>query len=365
MWSRSSRAGPKGRCSQRMGLSRYSVMGIRRVAGAALFDVPSWRHVLAGRPGAWLQVSNRADGIQVLPDGSGVRLDGPWTSQLHAAKTLPWLGRRLFESAITEHPVKLAQEPSWDVRAEPEVTVVLGHRGASRLPHLQATLRSLAGQSGAVTEVIVVEQSTESEVGNALPAWVRHVHQPWPPGLGFGRSHAFNLAVGKARADVLVFHDNDMLVPSSYVASILRRVREGYEVVNLKRFVFYLTETDTEAFFATGILPPRANSEGVVQNLLGGGSVAATRAAFEGIGGFDEEFVGWGGEDEDFWQRGQTRRVFSWGCLPIVHLWHAPQPEKTPARDGPASRRLKELQRVPLTERIRALRMARGGSGAV
>ncbi len=72
-----------------------------------------------------------------------------------------------------------------------------------------------------------------------------------------------------------------------------------------------------------------------MQNAEAGGSIALSRDAFHAIGGYDESFVGWGGEDNEFWERAQTRRVWPYGYLPFVHLWHAPQPEKLqPSRRG-------------------------------
>ncbi|HXH40006.1 MAG TPA: galactosyltransferase-related protein, partial [Thermoanaerobaculia bacterium] len=96
-------------------------------------------------------------------------------------------------------------------------------------------------------------------------------------------------------------------------------------------------------------------SEEVIQNLHGG-SVAITRGAYAAIGGFDEDFVGWGGEDNDFWERAETLRATRFGYLPIVHLWHAPQPEKLQAADAPGVQRYVELARVPVQERIARLK---------
>ena len=59
-----------------------------------------------------------------------------------------------------------------------------------------------------------------------------------------------------------------------------------------------------------------------------GASLAVSKKAYWDIGGMDEEFVGWGGEDTEFWDRCLTRNVWEYAHLPIIHLWHKPQPEK-------------------------------------
>ncbi len=42
----------------------------------------------------------------------------------------------------------------------------------------------------------------------------------------------------------------------------------------------------------------------------------------------DDDFVGWGGEDTEFWDRCQTLRVANHTYMPIIHLWHQSQPGK-------------------------------------
>ncbi len=92
-----------------------------------------------------------------------------------------------------------------------------------------------------------------------------------------------------------------------------------------------------------------------MQNAEAGGSLAMTRTAFLAIGGYDESFVGWGGEDNEFWERAHTRRVWPYGYLPMVHLWHSAQPRKTDS-DNPTLRRYEALSRISVDERIAALR---------
>ena len=199
------------------------------------------------------------------------------------------------------------------------------------------------------------EQSNISEIQVHLPSWVRYVHTPLPHAdMPYCRSWTLNVGARLARGALLVFHDNDMLVPECYAAELWRRFKEGYEVINAKRFVFYLDEAETRRFFESAVLSPDARSESVVQNLEAGGSVAMAKEAFFAIGGYDESFVGWGGEDNEFWERAHTRRVWSYGYLPIVHLWHAAQPRKTDP-DNPTLRHYEKLSGTPIEDRIAEL----------
>ena len=215
-----------------------------------------------------------------------------------------------------------------------------------------ATIESIAAQRDVVVECVVVEQDGAPQLQALLPSWVKVVHTPPPaPDMPYCRSWSFNVAAQHARAPVLVLHDNDMLVPMDYAAQVLRRVEAGHDVVNLKRFIFYLSQAHTEAIFNGSAslldLPP----ESIVQNLEGGGSVAIRREALQRIGGMDESFVGWGGEDNDFWERAQVLRVWPWTNLPVVHLSHAAQPGKRDAAYEIA-RDYRALAQVPPLERI-------------
>jgi GT2 family glycosyltransferase len=141
-------------------------------------------------------------------------------------------------------------------------------------------------------------------------------------------------------------------VPEGYAAEAAARVGEGWKFANLRRFLFYLAAYETGRVFATGCLrPAKAN---VVQNLHGG-SIVADRAAYAAIGGFDESFIGWGGEDNDFWDRAATTgRIYDYGYLPMIHLHHEEQPGKR-TRDTAAIARYEALEAVPPRERIARL----------
>jgi hypothetical protein len=340
-------------------------MSLRRKLGALVYDVPRTLWGLRATPGGvpartpWVDIRNRRERLLFAPDGSGAACDWRWTSDLHVARVFPALGLRLMRRALADWRIGFADAPPDPPGAAPEVTFVVGQRGVERLPLLLATLRTLAAQEGARVECVVVEQSPRAEIAAALPAWVRHVHTPPPAGeTRYCRAWAFNVGARAARGELLVFHDGDMLSPAGYARALLAAGAAGAEVIDLKRFLFELSEAQNEAALAGRLDAITGALERVRQNARGG-TLAAAREAFFELGGFDESFVGWGGEDNEFWERAALRRVHPWGCLPFVHLWHAAQPGKQAPGGAPTLRRYERLSAIPPRERVARL-VARG-----
>ena len=339
---------------------RATILRYRALLGALIRDRRRFRRALAGRGAAYLALCNRDELLEAAPNGIGYRCVWRWTSDLDAPKVLPALGLRLMKRALEDHPIRRAAAPA-GVAPVPEVGFIIGHRGSDRLPHLLATLESIAGQRDVSIDCVVVEQDVQARTKAHLPGWVKHVHSPPPAsGMPYCRSWAFNIGVKHSRADVLVLHDNDMLVSADYAVSILDEVRRGFEVVNLKRFIFYLTERHTAAVFRGDAGVADQAPLAIVQNLEAGGSIAITRAGYDRIGGMDESFIGWGGEDNEFWERAQTLRIWPYAHLPIVHFWHAAQPGKGRSSRQTA-RRYEDLSSMPADARISRLRMLQGG----
>lgn len=329
---------------------RVARYGVRQKAGTLVHDWPRFLRSMASKDG-WVRFRNRHERLSIDAKTGGVRCEWMFTSDLHLCAVYPATASWLLRRAASRWPVESAERPA-AVEAEPRVSFVIGHRGEARAPHLLQTLASIAAQRDVAIECIVVEQSARPVIQSRLPEWVRYLHTPVvSDDSPYNRSQALNAGAAAARAPLLVLHDNDFLVPARYAAELVRRHDDGYEIIDLKRFMFYLPPDQR---FDSGAVPER-----VVQNLLAGGSVAADRRAYAEIGGFDESFVGWGGEDNEFWDRASTRRVYAFGYLPLVHLWHAPQPEKA-ANEADAGRARREaLARIPREERIAMLRGTR------
>jgi hypothetical protein len=313
-------------------------MPLRQFLGALVYDGLRFERAVRGR---WPSMHNRRETITV-DDRGGVRCEWQWGSD------------------VREWPIRFAEAPA--PLGSPEVSFVIGHRGRSRLPQLLTTLRTVAAQAGVAVECVVVEQCHQREIEGELPPWVRYLHQGVSAGAAYGRAAAFNAGAAAASAQILVLHDNDMLVPERYALEVVAGVQRGWEALDLKRFIFYLDERDSAGLMAGSGLTLREHPGVITQNVHGG-SIAITRAAYEAVGGFDEEFVGWGGEDNELWERIETRRATRFGYLPMIHLWHPPQAEKQQGRAAPGVARYWSMAGVPAEKRIADLLARRAQDG--
>ena len=336
-------------------------MRARRMLGTMLFDRPRFAWPLFAPAGIaaarWAAFRNRGERLVAGGDGS-YRCDWKWTSDLNVARVFPSLGGRLLDAALRRWPIRFRAESSPSPRGPVDVSFIVGHRGLSRRPLLELTLSSLRAQEGVAAEWIVVEHDTEPRLPPD-PGPVRRVHLPAAEGAPYSRAAAFNAGAAVARGRVLIFHDNDTLAPAAYGREALRRCASGRGAARLQRYFFYLDRESTAAVLCAGKLVPASGVEAVRQNCEGG-SIAIDRDAFLEIGGFDEGFVGWGGEDNEFFDRVRTRPHWPFGYLPFVHLWHAPALEKEGRSAANAYFAARMAVAAPV--RIEELRRARAGA---
>ncbi len=333
----------------------------RHWLAARLIDAPRYRWALRswlvhGDPASapWVDLRNRHERLVRTAGQRGVACDWRWTSALLLPLERPALARRILARALQDWPLELADSPRW-ATGEPEVSFILGHRGRSRQAHLRTTLSALAAQRGIPVEVLVVEQDVEPSLASELPDWVRYLHTPPPrPDMAYSRSWAFNCGARQARGRTLVFHDNDVCPPRDYASELARLAAAGFDAARLQRFVFYLSAGSSRDLMAGRVGPLETTPAEVVQNCEGH-SVAVDRRVYFELGGHDEAFVGWGGEDNEFFERLRTRRLHDHAYLPFLHLHHEPQPEKVARSVLPSP---PALWATPPEARIAALRGA-------
>ena len=163
--------------------------------------------------------------------------------------------------------------------------------------------------------------------------WPIHT-APGPEGL-FNRAAARNEAADRPW-DVAIFADADTVGEPK---KILRAV----EVASLGKLAYPfnefngLTQGQTQTLLAGG-------SPGVGKRKHGspGGIFAISRGLFDEVGGFDEEFQGWGYEDLAFMYAAGTLGGLHRERGMITHLWHPHAREKRAAIEGKGGNRARK-----------------------
>ena len=333
-----------------------NLQNLRNYMSMILYELPSYLFKLNGSDRSWMHITNRNEKYIPAVQGTGINMLDDFTSRLRIAGHFPMLSNRLFRKAYQAYPFILNSEI--EPCTSPEFSFIIGHRGNDKVRNLNLVLDSIAGQINNSVECIVIEQSAVAELENQLPKWVRYYHQKVAESDLYNRSSAFNFGVDKANADNLILHDNDLLVPACYTAAHLKLLSIGYDLVNLKRYIFGLSEEDSNQILPGKRISQSLTPSYVLQNAKGGGSLTIKRSAYERIGGFDDRFQGWGGEDNELWQRAQILNIYPFANLPLIHLWHKPQHDKRGGRHGGGlytEKLIDELSAISIYERINNL----------
>lgn len=241
----------------------------------------------------------------------------------------------------------------------------------NRPEHLRLLLASLAAQTRVPDEIVVADDGSDAAtvavLERMLPACGRPAKMVRQEKDGFRAAAARNLAIRASTGDYLLFLDCDIVLMPEAVA-VHARHAEARRLVCGHRAL--LDEAATNALLAATPMPLAADWE-LAWSAADQRSLAAAARQFQRhaalrrwhlarphkpkllschfslpredvfrVNGFDENFVGWGYEDDDF-----GRRLYKAGVAPFsvmesaraLHLWHpslAPQALKR-HRDRP------------------------------
>ena len=174
---------------------------------------------------------------------------------------------------------------------ERKVSYIIGFRQSSvdRLLGLKFVLTWLYYHFPEL-EVIIVEQDNESKLTLELPPNCTK-YFIYNPGL-YNRSWAFNYGVRHTDKDLLAFADSDMFITKEdYIASF--KANEVFEVVN------------PNGLHAVNVENAKVENLSFVEKdrkylwTIAAGLILMQRNSFYKIGGWDERFEGWGGEDNE------------------------------------------------------------------
>lgn len=306
--------------------------------------------MLSANSRRWVKLCNRHEVLAHDPVSDGWRCEWKDSSPLTVARVFPKVASRLFNFCFRQWPVSLNFEPKRNRSALPNATAVIAIGGTDRLQQFHTVLASLRGQSYDALEILVVEQSPRAEIESQLPDDVRYVHSKTDNSTGFNKSQALNIGASLASGHHLLIHDADYLVPRDYVKEIVA-VLTHVNAVRPSRLAFHLNEGATKQLLRSRTFPSSVGLEQILQN--NPTPMALTRQTYWDIGGHDESFVGWGGEDTEFLSRLRTHKISEGGWIPTMHLWHPLAPKKA---SGHRNQTLQdEKLSLPVSTRIEAL----------
>jgi hypothetical protein len=161
----------------------------------------------------------------------------------------------------------------------------------------------------------------------AYPLWIEDGDSP---------GQARNRGASNVVSPLIVFNDGDSICPWPQILEAARLAMTTDGLVFAYDLYVRLSERGTVDYLAGASLDDCASERTIAQS-GSMGCVAISRECFRKVGGFSENFVGWGYEDLHFASRCNmlwpNRRVMG----PLYHLWHGERnPDDSPVDSDPA-----------------------------
>lgn len=196
--------------------------------------------------------------------------------------------------------------------------ILYRHKEMSRFNNLKRVLEWT--NSFSESETIIVEQDTHSKITHLkLPA--RHIFTK--SNMPFNRSWGFNVGAKNAKSDIVVLTDCDLIMdPYKFIEAL--NLIGTYECVSP-----YTSVVDMDVQESTKKIeemvridrPGRGETDHQKINTCGGMTIFR-KEAFLRIGGYNEDFIGWGCEDD--FETIKVQNFLKWYELPgrCYHLYH-------------------------------------------
>jgi len=246
--------------------------------------------------------------------------------------------------------------------SRPEISLVVNTFQKPR--HLRLVLESIAAQQGVSGrfEVVISDDGSTDDTASLVDDWSRRaafpIHFLTRPHDGFRLAEVRNRGTRVAAGDFLLFLDGDCILPPDHLATYLSRRRTGTALLGgCGRLTRELSDSlDSGAVSAADprtLLAPserrlltRRHRKSWWQSLLRhpskprlvGNNFGVWASDYRRVNGFDERFLGWGQEDDDFGLRLRAAGVRLESILDAtcsLHVWHPTEGSVTKRwRDG-------------------------------
>ena len=207
---------------------------------------------------------------------------------------------------------------------------------------LQKVLSSVSRQTVMPDEIVIADDGSRPVIQETIQRWqpilggrLKHV---WQPDDRFRAARSRNLALIKTACDHLVMIDGDCLLPPSFIEQHQRLITDGVMVAG-GRYLLSKDETslllnepidktvlfDEFKFLVAPVGPVFRDRVGNSWRQVRTCNLGVNRADLLAIGGFDENYIGWGKEDSDLVVRLMRHGVrIRSGRLAVCvkHLYH-------------------------------------------
>ncbi len=232
----------------------------------------------------------------------------------------------------------------------------------NRLEHLRVLCLCLIKQEEKPDELIISDDGSSEKVmdfiGDLLPKMDFKVKYIYQKDLGFRKTRALNNAVREAEGDILVFCDQDLIFSESHIKNIKKEIKRGIFLMgrpystneNEKNIIISNLEKNKSYVESIDIIPKeyiisvrktlKKDKSRRILNKIGlnkrgiklvGMSYAMYKEDYTAINGYDEKYIGWGLEDDDFGNRlvtfGVKGKEFDYEPIQL-HLYHPFDPTK-------------------------------------
>lgn len=136
---------------------------------------------------------------------------------------------------------------------------------------------------------------------------------------------ALNHGVRLAKSDKLVVLDSDRILPPGYFSDVLRNLKIGTAVTVRRTHRLHFSKGDNDIVsknFAFNVENRSVSNEPFTRNLFSG-NISIHKSDYWRAGGMDENYVGYGFEDNDM-----AMRIIQAGIIPVFrneiefHLFH-------------------------------------------